>query len=120
MAPEIIKEEPYYQKVDMWSCGVMMYTFLCGYMPFQGTVEEIYEKIINCRYHFKHVEFKGVSKMAKDLVKALMCVDPNKRLSVNQALNHTWFKEESNSPQTTNTKKPSKADNFGNNSSTAL
>lgn len=34
MAPEIIKGELYSEKVDLWSLGVLIYVFLCGYLPF--------------------------------------------------------------------------------------
>lgn len=34
IAPEIIKGERYSEKVDMFSMGVALYVFLCGYLPF--------------------------------------------------------------------------------------
>jgi serine/threonine protein kinase len=36
MAPEIIKEEPYDEKVDIWSVGVITYILLSGRPPFAG------------------------------------------------------------------------------------
>ncbi|KAK3539227.1 hypothetical protein QTP86_031271 [Hemibagrus guttatus] len=36
----------------------------------------------------------GISKTAKDLVKKLLVVDPNKRLSISEALQHPWLNDE--------------------------
>lgn len=36
MAPEILSERPYTSKVDLWSVGVLLYVFMCGYMPFNS------------------------------------------------------------------------------------
>ena len=38
------------------------------------------------------VELKVVSDEAKDLIAKLLVVDPKKRLSAGDALQHTWFK----------------------------
>jgi len=35
MAPEIMKEN-YNEKVDVWACGIILFTLLCGHPPFQG------------------------------------------------------------------------------------
>jgi serine/threonine protein kinase len=36
MAPEIINEQPYNNKVDIWSAGVIAYILLSGRPPFRG------------------------------------------------------------------------------------
>ena len=40
MAPELIKGK-YDLKCDVWSCGVMAYVLLCGYMPFDGPQDSV-------------------------------------------------------------------------------
>ncbi len=35
--------------------------------------------------------WKKISKNAKDLIENLIVIDPKKRLSVSEALNHKWF-----------------------------
>lgn len=35
-APEMISGEPYHgSKVDVWSCGVILFAMVCGYLPFE-------------------------------------------------------------------------------------
>lgn len=36
MAPEILKEEKYDSKIDIWSLGVVFYELFTGYRPFEG------------------------------------------------------------------------------------
>jgi serine/threonine protein kinase len=39
MAPEIIREEKYNEKVDIWSVGIVTYILLSGRPPFNGKVK---------------------------------------------------------------------------------
>lgn len=92
MAPEVVKGNPYNSKIDCWAMGVLLYLFMSGYLPFQGNSNMIKDKIINGKYHFEHVEFSQCSLLVIDLIKKLLTVNPNLRISAKQALNHEWFK----------------------------
>ncbi|XP_007443799.2 calcium/calmodulin-dependent protein kinase type IV-like [Python bivittatus] len=91
-APEILHGSPYGPEVDMWSVGVITYILLCGFEPFfdpRGD-QYMYSRILNCDYEFVSPWWDEVSLNAKDLVRKLIVLDPQKRLTVHQALEHPW------------------------------
>ena len=101
MAPEVL-DGHYDSKCDIWSLGVILYVFMCGYLPFQGsTRNEVFHKIVNGKYHFNHPEFKVVSDEAKDLIRKLLEVDYKKRYSAAQALQHPFFTKQSKATNVT-------------------
>ncbi|KAK3561671.1 hypothetical protein QTP86_012487 [Hemibagrus guttatus] len=92
IAPEILRGNAYGPEVDMWSVGVILYILLCGFEPFfdpRGD-QYMYSRILNCDYEFVSPWWDEVSLNAKDLVSKLIVLDPHKRLSVQQALEHPW------------------------------
>lgn len=57
MAPEVLVEN-YGSKADIWSLGVLLYTLVSGYLPFQGTNNrEVFQRIKTADFHFDHPEF---------------------------------------------------------------
>ncbi|XP_017599305.1 PREDICTED: calcium/calmodulin-dependent protein kinase type IV [Corvus brachyrhynchos] len=91
-APEILHGCPYGPEVDMWSVGVITYILLCGFEPFfdpRGD-QYMYSRILTCDYEFVSPWWDEVSPNAKDLVRKLIVLDPQKRLTVYQALEHPW------------------------------
>eukprot|EP00298_Acanthocystis_sp_HF-20_P012315 c19829_g4_i2.p1 GENE.c19829_g4_i2~~c19829_g4_i2.p1 ORF type:complete len:356 (-),score=102.97 c19829_g4_i2:18-1034(-) len=92
VAPEILNEQPYGPAVDMWSAGVIIYILLCGFPPFYGdNDDELFERICSCNFKFLSPYWDRVSDEAKSLIRALLEVDPKKRLTADQALQHAWF-----------------------------
>jgi calcium-dependent protein kinase len=81
MAPEVL-EGSYGAKADIWSLGVLLYTLVSGYLPFQGNnSHEVFRKIKEAEFHFSHQEFNSVSDNCKDLIKKLLVVNVKKRLT---------------------------------------
>ncbi|XP_071169840.1 calcium/calmodulin-dependent protein kinase type IV-like [Mytilus edulis] len=92
-APELLTGKTYTPAVDIWSCGVMIYILLCGYRPFYGDCNrDIYKQILKGEYHFDSPFWDSISWNAKDLISKMLQVDPTKRITVDQALQHPWVK----------------------------
>jgi serine/threonine protein kinase len=51
MAPEIVNRQPYGKPVDMWGCGIMMFILLGGYPPYVGTKDNLFQQIVQGKYH---------------------------------------------------------------------
>jgi calcium-dependent protein kinase len=95
-SPEII-ENKYNEKCDIWACGIIMYILLAGFPPFDGdTEEEIFRNIKKGNLDFKHKEFNNISDHALDLIKKLLDLNQDKRLSAKKAITHPFFKEINN------------------------
>lgn len=93
IAPEVLKGS-YDEKCDVWSCGVILYIFLCGYPPFNGESDsDIMKAVKKGVYEMPEEEWDSVSKDAKDLVRGMLCLDTKKRLSAKDCLNHPWIKK---------------------------
>jgi len=93
IAPEVL-QEIYDEKCDIWSCGVILYIFLCGYPPFNGDNDsEIMKSVKKGIYDFPAEEWSSVSKEAKDLVSNLLKYDPKSRFSAKECLANPWFKK---------------------------
>ena len=96
MAPEVFMNN-YKEKSDIWSCGIILYTMLCGHPPFMGSDEKsIKSKILHSKLTFPTKDFKNVSSEAKDFIKDLLNYDPNNRPSAEEALNKAWLKQDNN------------------------
>lgn len=93
IAPEVL-QEIYDEKCDIWSCGVILYIFLCGYPPFNGDNDtEIMKAVKKGIYDFPTEEWSSVSKEAKELVSNMLKYDPKSRYSAKECLANTWFKK---------------------------
>ena len=78
----------------MWSSGVIMYNLLTKKVPFDGSDMEILDKIKKGEYDITIPPLDKMSPSAKDLMQKLLTVDVNKRINVQEALQHPWFKEQ--------------------------
>ena len=94
IAPEILKDEPYDPFItDIWSSGVVLYIIVSGFFPFRGINEaELRKNILRGNYP----ELFDISDNLKDLINKMLEINPEKRISVDEILNHPWLNENIN------------------------
>ena len=89
IAPEIFKNHGYEGfGCDIWSAGVTLYYMLGGYQPFCADSIKDLEKIIT---EGKYDKLKDISPEANNLLEGMLQVDPKKRLTEDEILNHPWI-----------------------------
>ncbi len=88
-APELINGK-YYNgaSIDIWSCGVILYTLLTGSLPFnEKQTAKLYQKIRECKYILPEL----ITDSAKDLIFRMLQKDPLNRISIAEIKQHKWF-----------------------------
>lgn len=100
VAPEVLVTQmkrtgATWKSSDMWSVGVIVYLFVCGFPPFNGASQkDIFRKIKRGIYHFPSSSEADLSDGVKDLIQKLLVLDPRKRMTAKEAINHPWVKGE--------------------------
>ncbi|KAL6538682.1 CBL-interacting serine/threonine-protein kinase 20 [Orobanche gracilis] len=91
VAPEVINKKGYDgEKADIWSCGVILFVLLAGYLPFQDSnLMEMYRKI--CRGEFKCPQW--FPPEVKKLLSRILSPNPNSRVTLSQIMENMWFKK---------------------------
>ncbi|CAL1689793.1 unnamed protein product [Lasius platythorax] len=98
LAPEVLKcnmfenADGYGFEVDIWACGVIMFTLLVGCPPFWHRKQMVMlRNIMEGKYSFTSPEWADITETPKDLIRKLLVVDPKKRISIKDALEHSFF-----------------------------
>ena len=120
VAPEILmveEEDPqsgYDERCDIWSIGVLAYVLLAGYQPFEGSDEEISEFICGGDYEFHEKYWSDVGLQPKKLIRGLLTVDPDLRMTINRALDSDWLSRKSTTTTTTQSPPAKSSNTFSN------
>ena len=90
-APEVISGRVYCgTEIDTWSCGVILYALLAGYLPFDEEVmAQLFKKIREADY----VMPSSFSAEAKDIVNRMLQPDPSNRIAFSEIRLHPWLRE---------------------------
>ena len=96
-APElVISNKPYdARKADIWSCGVILFAMLAGYLPWDDDPENpdgeditrLYYYIVNTPLKFPDY----ITPIPRDLLRRILVVDPSKRITMEQIHHHSWL-----------------------------
>ncbi|KAL8151285.1 hypothetical protein V2J09_021093 [Rumex salicifolius] len=91
VAPEILANRGYNgATADIWSCGVILFVILTGYLPFDDrNLAVLYQKIIKGDVHIP----KCLSPGARNILKRILEPNPAKRLTMAEIKAHGWFRE---------------------------
>ncbi|XP_013099886.1 phosphorylase b kinase gamma catalytic chain, skeletal muscle/heart isoform isoform X3 [Stomoxys calcitrans] len=100
LAPETLKcnmfegSPGYGQEVDIWACGVIMFTLLVGCPPFWHRKQMVMlRNIMEGKYSFTSPEWADISEDPKDLIRKCLVVDPAQRIRVHEVLQHPFFNQ---------------------------
>ncbi|XP_008225307.1 PREDICTED: CBL-interacting serine/threonine-protein kinase 12-like [Prunus mume] len=91
VAPEVLGRKGYdAAKVDIWSCGVVLFVLMAGYLPFHDqNVMAMYKKIYKG-------EFRCPRWFSAELVRLLtrlLDINPDTRITIAEVMENRWFKK---------------------------
>lgn len=101
-APElVISTQSYYApKTDIWSCGVILFSMIAGYLPFDddpsnpdgANIPQLYQHIMQSSLKFPGKDLK-LSSSVRHLLQRILCLDPAHRAGWREIWDHPWITE---------------------------
>ena len=75
-------------RIDIWSCGIIIFAMICGYLPFEDPNNEIlFQKIMKCKVDYPDY----LSDDVLDIMNKIIVIDPNKRITIEQIKRHPFY-----------------------------
>lgn len=92
VSPEVLKRKGYDgAKADIWSCGVILYVLLAGFLPFQDeNIITMYKKVFKAEFECP----PWFSAEAKRLISKILVVDPGRRITIGAITRVPWFRKD--------------------------
>ncbi|XP_071736278.1 CBL-interacting protein kinase 32-like [Rutidosis leptorrhynchoides] len=97
VAPEVLNDRGYDgATADLWSCGVILFVLLAGYLPFDDSnLMNLYKKISAAEFTCP----PWVSFNAMKLIARILDPNPMTRITIPELLNDDWFKKDFKQPE---------------------
>eukprot|EP00268_Persea_americana_P068547 TRINITY_DN955_c0_g2_i1.p1 TRINITY_DN955_c0_g2~~TRINITY_DN955_c0_g2_i1.p1 ORF type:complete len:439 (+),score=98.87 TRINITY_DN955_c0_g2_i1:1022-2338(+) len=91
VAPEVIIDKGYDgAKADLWSCGVVLFVLMAGYLPFdEPNIMNLYKKIYKADFTCPD----WFSSAARRLIIRILEPNPNSRITIPHIMDNSWFKK---------------------------
>ncbi|XP_044461285.1 CBL-interacting serine/threonine-protein kinase 20-like [Mangifera indica] len=97
VAPEVINKKGYDgAKADIWSCGVVLYVLMAGYLPFyDSNLVEMYKKITRGEFRCPN----WIPPEVRKLLSRILDPNPNTRITMAKLMENTWLKKNFKKPK---------------------
>ncbi|KAF5190854.1 Cbl-interacting protein kinase [Thalictrum thalictroides] len=91
VAPEVLGHQGYDgSAADIWSCGVILYVIMAGYLPFDETdLPTLYKKISTADFSFP----SWFSPAVKPLIRRILDPNPKTRIQIVGIKTDPWFRK---------------------------
>ncbi|CDY17228.1 BnaA05g09600D [Brassica napus] len=91
LAPEVFTRKGYdAAKADVWSCGVILFVLMAGYLPFDDkNIMVMYKKIHKGKFRCP----KWFSPELTRLMGRILDTNPDTRITISEIMKHRWFKK---------------------------
>lgn len=89
VAPEVLADKGYDGRTaDVWSCGVILYVLLAGFLPFdEPTMSALFRKIQSADFSYP----SWFSSEVRALLDTILVADPSQRVTLQQVKDSAWF-----------------------------
>ncbi|XP_071552135.1 uncharacterized protein [Panulirus ornatus] len=96
-APELFEGKEYDgPKADVWSLGVILFVLVCGYLPFDAkTLQTLRSIVVAGKFRVPYF----MSSACDNLIRKMLQVDPEKRISIERIMQHKWITMEGIEPK---------------------